>query len=307
MRSCIGVCAHHHLESGRPQRHRKHGCAEGMRLFHRRETFFGVITETEKALLVFEIVWKVESDVGIEPDALLSEHSEGFPGREHAMLDSRATCTRCADHRFGTLRMDHRAEALRASFAAGRIELFLRKSRRTAFPNAEGRKDLDEIGPFRFLLSNILAKLLRRQPRVGHLVERSEDPWARQHAARNGIAKRLVGRRAYTLYRSESRHECDVRVFCAVERRLVRSFSTVDPPVIRIEVPSDMNVGVDEPRQKRHRAEVITHFAGRRPNTFDLRPTHRDDYVPLYAAAAINDLRRADRYRCGGLLRRQRY
>src|SRR2546428_3178129 len=143
------------------------------------------------------------------------------------MLDSRAACTRSADHRFGALRMDHCAEALHASFATGGIELFLREGRRTAFPDAEGREDLDEIGPFRFLLSNIFAKLLGRQPRVGHLVERSEDPWARQHAARNGIAKRLVGRRAYTLYSGESRHQCDVRVFCAVERRLVRSFSTV--------------------------------------------------------------------------------
>jgi hypothetical protein len=78
------------------------------------------------------------------------------------------------------------------------------------------------------------------------------------------------------LYSGESRHQCDVRVFCAVERRLVRSFSTVDPPVVRIEVPSDMNVGVDEPRQNGHRAEVITHFAGRRRNTFDLRPTHSE-------------------------------
>src|SRR5438128_2674707 len=182
-----------------------------MRLFHRSKTFFGVITETHKPRLVLEIVWKIESDVGIEPNAVLSEHGEGFLGRQHAMLDSRAACTRSADHRFGALRMDHCAEALHASFATGGIELFLREGRRTAFPDAEGREDLDEIGPFRFLLSNIFAKLLGRQPRVGHLVERSEDPWARQHAARNGIAKRLVGRRAYTLYSGESRHQCDVR------------------------------------------------------------------------------------------------
>src|SRR5262249_16395925 len=153
---------HHHLESGRPQRHCEHGSAEGMRLFHRRKTFFGVISETQKARLVLEIVWEVESDVGIEPNSVLSEHSEGFLGRQHAMLDSRATCTRCADHRFGALRMDHCAEALRASFAADGIELCLRKRRCTALPNAGRCEDLDEIGPLRFLLSNVFAKLLRR-------------------------------------------------------------------------------------------------------------------------------------------------
>src|SRR5262249_11807552 len=158
------------------------------------------------------------------------------------------------------LRMDHCAETLRASFAAGGVELFLREGGLTALPDAEGCEDLDEIGSFRFLLSNVFTKLLRRQPRVGHLVERSEDPRPRQYAARNGIAKRLVRRRAYTLYGGESRHQCDVSVFCAVERRLVWGFSTVDPPTVRIEVPSDVHVSVDEPGKKRHRTEVITHF-----------------------------------------------
>src|SRR5262249_32467269 len=142
MRSCIGVCAHDHLESGRPQRHREHGSAEGIRLFHRSKTFFGVITETQKARLVLEIVWKIEPDVGIEPNAVLSQHGEGFLGRQHAMLDSRATCTRSADHRFGALRMDHCAEALHASFVTGGLEVVLREGRRTALPDAEGRGEM---------------------------------------------------------------------------------------------------------------------------------------------------------------------
>src|SRR5262249_33537734 len=77
------------------------------------------------------------------------------------------------------------------------------------------------------------------------------------------------------------------------------------PPAVRIEVPSDVNVSVDEPRQERHRAEVITYFAGHRRHTLDLRPAHSDDYIPLHAAAAVNDLRRADHYRRACLLRRQ--
>src|SRR5262249_52719252 len=155
------------------------------------------ITETQKARLVLEIVWEVESDVGIEPNTVLRERRERVLGRQHPMLDSRAACPRRADHRFGALRMDHCAETLRASLAAGGVELFLREGRLTALPDAEGCEDLDEIGSFRFLLSNVFTKLLRRQPRVGHLVERSEDPRPRQYAARNGIAKRLVRRRAY--------------------------------------------------------------------------------------------------------------
>src|SRR5438552_10285967 len=145
MRSCIGICTHRHLEPGRPERHREHGAADSIGLLHRRKTFVRVITETQKARLVLEIVWKVESDVGVEPNAVLSEHSEGFLGRHHAMLDRGAMCARSADHRFGALRMDHCAEALRASLAAGGIELFLRESRSAAFPDAEGREDLDEI------------------------------------------------------------------------------------------------------------------------------------------------------------------
>src|SRR5215831_13908591 len=144
MRSCVGVCAHHHLKPGRPQRHREHWAAEGVSLFHRGKAFFGVIAEAQKAHLVLEIVWEVESDIGIEPNAVLSERGEGFLGREHAMLDSGAAGSRGAYHRFCALRMDHRAQALGTSFAADGIELFLREGRRTALPDAEGCEDLDE-------------------------------------------------------------------------------------------------------------------------------------------------------------------
>src|ERR1041385_1607874 len=105
MRPCIGVGAHHHLESRRSEGHREQGRAEGIRLFHRGKTFFGVITEAQKARLVLEIVWEVESDVWIEPNAVLSEQSEGFRSRQHAMLNGGTVCTRSADHRFGALRM----------------------------------------------------------------------------------------------------------------------------------------------------------------------------------------------------------
>src|SRR2546427_6139929 len=72
MRSCIGVCAHHHLESGRPQRHCEHGSAEGMRLFHRSKAFFGVITETSaiRVLTYFNAGIAFTSIIAFPPSAV---------------------------------------------------------------------------------------------------------------------------------------------------------------------------------------------------------------------------------------------
>src|SRR5438094_490263 len=220
------------------------------------------------------------------------------------MFDSTAVCPRGAYHGFGALRVDHGPQALRASFAADGVELFLRECRHTAVADAGRCEDLDQIRTLDLFLSNVFTKLLRCQPRVRHLVERGEDTRSGQHAASNRIAKRLVGWRAYTLYGCEARHQCDVRILRAVQRGLIGRFSTADPPAVPIEVPSDMNVSVDEPGQKRHRSEVMGHSTGGRRNTFDLRSAHGDDNIPLYAATAIKNLRRTNRYRRVGLWHR---
>ena len=220
------------------------------------------------------------------------------------MFNSSATCPRGASHRFGALRMDHGPQALRASFAADGVELVLRECRRTAVADAGRCEDLDQIRPLSLFLSNVFTKLLRCQPRVRHLVERGEDPRSGQHAASNRVAKRLVGRRAYTLYGCEPRHQCDVRVFCAIQRGLIGRLSAADPPAVPIEVPSDVNVSVDKPRQKSHRPKVMGDSAGGRRNTFDLRSAYGDDNIPLYTATAIKYLRRTNRYRRVGLWHR---
>ena len=73
MRPGVGVRAHHHLEPGRVQRHSEHRAAEGVSPFHRRKAFFGIVAQAQKAGLLLKIVWKVEADVGIEPDSVLSQ------------------------------------------------------------------------------------------------------------------------------------------------------------------------------------------------------------------------------------------
>ena len=80
--------------------------------------------------------------------------------------------------------------------------------------------------------------------------------------------------------------------------------SAADPPAVAIEVPSDVYVSVDEPRQKRHRPEVMGDSAGGRRNTFDLRSAYGDDNIPLYTATAVKNLRRTNRYRRVGLWHR---
>src|SRR5881409_3305893 len=119
MRACVGVCAHHHLESGRPQGHLEHRPAESVRLFHRCKAFFGVVAQAEEPAFELEIVWEVEADVGIEPDAVLGENGECFLRREDAMFDCSAVRTRGSYHGFGALRVDHCPQTLRTSFAAG--------------------------------------------------------------------------------------------------------------------------------------------------------------------------------------------
>src|SRR5262249_55612267 len=91
-------------------------------LLLRRKAFFGVVAQAKKAGLVLKIVWKVEADVVIEPDSVLS-------------------------HRFGALRMDHGPQALRVSFAADGVELVLRECRRTPVADAGRCEDLDQIRP----------------------------------------------------------------------------------------------------------------------------------------------------------------
>src|SRR5439155_783182 len=176
MRARIGVCAHHHFESGRSQGHLEHRTAESVRLFHRSKAFFGVVAQAEEPGFELEIVWEVEADVGIEPDAVLGRKCEWFLSRQDAMFDGSEVRPGGSYHGFGALRVDHCPQTLRTSFAAGGIELFLGEGRPAAIPDAGRREDLDQIRTLCLLAPNVFAKLLRCQPLIRHLVDRGEVP-----------------------------------------------------------------------------------------------------------------------------------
>ena len=200
------------------------------------------------------------------------------------MFDHRALRPCGTQHRFRAVRVHHAAQPLRAGFAAGGVELRLRQRRRAAVANAGRRENLDEIGAVGLLPADILANLLDRPLRVRHRAERGEDARAGQLAARDRIAQRLIRGRAHTLHGGEARLQRDQRVLGAVAECLLRRLWAGVVAALGIEMPADVHVRVDEPRQQRQVREIVGDCADGIADAGDFAVLDRDGDIIRHAS-----------------------
>ena len=143
---------------------------------------------------------------------------------------------------------------------------------------------------------------------IRNRIDRGKDPRPDQRPARNGIAQRLVDRRAERLHGRDAALDRPHRILRRIQHRLLRRlfairFVVMRPPVLRIEVPPDVHMRIDPARHERAIAEVdrdaVKVFALRH-DAHDLPALDHHRRVASYMPAPIDHPRRANDDGLGG-------
>ena len=179
------------------------------------------------------------------------------PFEEHAVLDGGAAGRRGAPGALDAVGMDRGAQAERLRLAARRVELRLAEGGTATQPDALGGEDLDHVRPLRLALAHVGAQLFRRALRILQRCQRGEDARAGDGAAGDRVAHLGVERRAEALHGGDAALQGGEPVLHRVEDgagRRLRLF--VRQPAGLVEVPGEMDVGVDAAGQQGEGAQV---------------------------------------------------
>ena len=175
------------------------------------------------------------------------------------MLDRGAAGAGRSPRTLRAMRVDDGPEPLRGRLAAGGLELFRAEGGRAAIADAGRREDLDDVGPLAGTVAHELPHRRRIAESGRHAPERRQDPWAGNITARDPIPQLGVGAGAETLHRGHAAHQRRPGVLDAVQHDLAVGLfrvARVKLP-IGVEMPPDVDVGVDQPRQHSEASEVV--------------------------------------------------
>ena len=216
------------------------------------------------------------------------------------MLDLPAAGEGRAPRALGTVSVDHGPQAALARLATGGVELLLAQRGRAADPDAGGREDLDHVRARLGQRVHARPDLLRSAAPGRDRLDRGQDPRTRQRSARNRVPDRHILGSAEALHRRDAAREHVPRVLGRVERpvrRRVRRLRAAQPPRRRVEVPAEMDVRVDESRQRGRPREFVDHGAVRGPRLgdgFDPSVAHHEFPAREHGAAPVEDPVRPD-------------
>src|SRR5258708_2503714 len=153
------------------------------------------------------------------------------------------------------MRVDHRAQPHGLRLTAGGLDLLISHTLAAAVANALGGEQLDDIGAVGLHLADLFADLLRRARGLVDSSQRGEHAGTGNYACVDQIANLAIDRRSEALHGSKSGQEGGVRVARCVKsaqlRSLLTAASALVQAVLLIEMPSQVDVGVDPSRRGR--------------------------------------------------------
>ncbi len=181
------------------------------------------------------------------------------------MLDRRAAGEDGAARALRSVGVDRGAQAEPGRLAAGGVELLLAHRRPAADADRGRGEDLDQVSAAVGELGDEAADLLRLAGGLRDALDRGQDPRPGQGAAGEPVAQRQVAGRSHALHRGDAAEEGAVGVLQAQEGGELGRLVAVLPvgSAVGIEVPVDVDVGVDQTRQKGHAGEVVDPVGGR--------------------------------------------
>ena len=310
MGACDRVGAEDELQrrgaTGRPDT----GFGQRERLLHRGEADGVVVPDALEADLVVQVVVEHQPALRIEERAIAHEHGARDVIGEHAMLHLRAAIARRTLHRLGGVRVHHRAKPLRGRFAAGRRKLRVRHRRLATVTDGLRCEDLDHIGTRGLEAPDDCAQRVRAAAgrALVHGAERRQHARTRNGAAVDGVAECAVVFLTDALHGGEAgmqRRPCVAGL--AVRLRGGRiAIGLGVQPVLRVHVPANVHMRVDESRQHRARPEVDTVCRQRtagRANRRDAPIADGDVGVGEQLARAVDDTRGAQHHGASRLRR----
>ncbi len=160
--------------------------------------------------------------------------------------------------------VDQGAEPERTGFSAGSLELGIGHRLGTAFPDGPGGEQLDQVGAIGFRLADLGPELVGRAALLRELAQRAQHAGPRDAASVDGLAIALVLRGTHALHRGDAGAHRGQEVLADRGIGLFGGFPVVRgmKPSLRIEVPDEMDVSVDEAGQQRHFGKVDRLSAG---------------------------------------------
>ena len=274
------------LEGGERLRHR---------LAHLLESLFRVATDPEEAFLVLEVVAEDEVDVRVVVEAALGQKLERFPIEQSTVLHRRATGPRGTLPALRPMRMHDGSQAACTRLTADRVELLLAQRRSAPYADALRREDLDDVGALLGELIDALPQLVGARVAATDRAQRCEDPGSGQETALDGVAELGVRRGADALHRGDAAHQRDPGILGGVEDRFLRSLFDGAAPELSgpVEVPLDVDVGVDQAGEQGDLVEAVDGFTGcfaGRHDRFDAAVAYDDVAVGQRTAVTIEDV-----------------
>ena len=259
----------------------EHRVLQAERLLHRGEALVGVVADAQEPRLVLEVVLRHQADVRVEAHAASRRASpapRAWPGRRApprcsrrgpraSSLRRRARAPSSAGPAPSPRRTRRRAAPATASA----------RRRRGCWPrrrSSRGRRHRPCASARASRISSGVSLALAIWP--SDVSTRGPGRTPRAMASRSALSRR----RADALDGREAGHQRDVGVLGAVERGAASAARR--PAVIaalRVEVPADVHVRVDEAGQQGGLAQINRHWTGRRAHAHDLPVADRDDGV----------------------------
>ena len=185
------------------------------------------------------------------------------------------------------------AQSLCFGFSAGGVDLIHRRGHFAAVANAGGGEELDQVRAFGLGALHQRANLIGRAGIFGDLVQGSEDARTGDRARLDHVAQVAVEGRAHTLHGGESAHQGGVSIGGGVKDGLRLGGLAAAPrtrfvAAVLIEIPGDVDVGIDPPGHDGIAAQVDGRLLLRGSDAGDAASVDDDLLVPEYVALAVD-------------------